>query len=80
MAIKVSIVTARAEVQLKEYTEKLEKMNVEELLAEFFSYLDYTETSDNDHTFNPITIGCCRIQMMQPLGVVLEKLREISKP
>ena len=51
-------------------------MSTNEILAEFISYLDYIEESESGREFHPITIGSCRVLMMQPLDMVLEKMRE----
>jgi len=58
-----------------EYAAKLDTMSVRELIAEFFSYLDYTEESDSGREFHPITIGSCRVLMSEPLGMCLDRLR-----
>lgn len=60
----------------KEYQEKLNNMELKDIVREFISYLDYTEETDSGREFHPITIGSCRILMTQPLGMCLNKLRE----
>lgn len=68
----------RADVSEKlreEYAKKLVGMSVEELVAEFFSYLDWTEESDSGRVFRPITIGSCRVLMTQPLEMCMAELR-----
>ena len=52
---------------------------LKEAVYEFFTkYLNRVEYSDSDRPFNPITIGCCRVMMLQPLGDLLNKMRELS--
>jgi hypothetical protein len=55
------------------------KEPLKEAVYEFFTkYLNRVEYSDSDRPFNPITIGCCRVMMLQPLGDLLNKMRELS--
>ena len=61
---------------LAEYIEKVRQLDTVELIAEFLSYLDYTEESDSGNVFHPITISSCRVLMSQPLDVVLDALRQ----
>ena len=49
--------------------------SLEELVKEFFSYLDYTETSDNGNVFHPITIGCCRVMMHDKVDNCLKAMK-----
>lgn len=52
---------------------------LEECVKEFFEkYLDYTEESDSGRMFNPITIGCCRAHMLEPLNNLLDKMAQLS--
>jgi hypothetical protein len=52
---------------------------LKEVVYEFFTkYLNRVEESDGGRMFNPITIGCCRVMMLEPLGEVLEKMRVLS--
>ncbi len=52
---------------------------LKEAVYEFFTkYLNRVEYSDSDRPFNPITIGCCRVMMLKPLGDLLDKMRELS--
>jgi len=78
MAESFSVRLDRADVLRKEYQTKLDTMSPQELIREFFSYLDYTEESESGKEFNPISIGSCRVLMTQPLNMVLKKLREAS--
>lgn len=47
-----------------------------ELVKEFFSYLDYTEESDFGREFHPVHISCCRCMMMKDIEKCLIALRE----
>ena len=76
MAISFAVRTDVTEVLRKEYQAKLDTMSTNEILAEFISYLDYTEESESGREFHPITIGSCRVLMTQPLNMILEKMRE----
>lgn len=78
MATSFPIRTDTAQPVREEYTKTVSKMSPNELIAEFLSYLDYTEVSDNDHVFHPITIGSCRVMMQEPLGIVLGQMRELA--
>jgi len=65
---------------MNQFTIKKEpKDQLKEAVYEFFTkYLNRVEYSDSDRPFNPITIGCCRVMMLQPLGDLLDKMRELS--
>ena len=48
-------------------------------VKEFFNkYLNIVEESDSGRLFNPITIGCCRVMKVEPLGQLLEKMRVLA--
>ena len=79
MARYFPIRTDKAEGVREEYQTELNCMTSQELLNEFFSYLDYTEESDSGREFHPIEFSSCRVMMSEPFGMVLQKLREISK-
>lgn len=57
-------------------------MNNDELkdcVKEFFEkYLNRREESDSGKMFSPITIGCCRAMMLEPLNELMEKMRVLS--
>lgn len=73
-------VRADASEELKKYyAEKLDTLDLSELMKEFMSYLDYTEETDSGTVFHPICISSCRVLMTQPLGMCLEKIREALK-
>lgn len=74
----VGFTSVRADIskeRLDLYKDSLISMNLRELVNEFFTYLDYVEETDSGREFNPITIGCCRILMSQPLDACLKQLR-----
>lgn len=50
-----------------------------QLVYEFFTnYLNLVEESESGRLFNPITIGCCRVMMLEPLDRLLDRMRELS--
>lgn len=55
------------------------KDELKELVKTFFNdYLNLVEESDSGRLFHPVTIGSCRVMLMEPLGELLEKMRELS--
>lgn len=44
-------------------------------LTKLFAMLDYQEESDGGKIFNPVTISCCRVMMVQKLNEVLNALK-----
>ena len=54
------------------------KDELKECVREFFSYLDTVEESDSGREFHPVTISCCRTMMMEPLSLVLKRMKELS--
>lgn len=50
---------------------------LEQLIKEFFGYLDYTEESDSGRIFHPITISCCRVMMHDKVDLCLKRMKEI---
>ena len=79
MVCSFAVRTDRSETLRKEYKEKLDGMNIVDLVNEFFSYLDYTEESESGREFHPISIGSCRCLMSEPLQMCITKLREKAK-
>lgn len=71
-----SVRTDEANKRLAEYIEKVRQLDTVGLIAEFLSYLDYTEETDSGRVFHPITISSCRVLMSEPLSVVLDALRQ----
>lgn len=54
-------------------------LELQELVKEFFTkYLNYVEETDSGRPFNPVTIGCCRSLMLEPLNKLLDRMRELS--
>lgn len=78
MVFSFAVRTDVTEERKKEYAEKLDEMSIEQLIGEFLSYLDYKEVKD-DHEISPIQISCCRCLMIEPLQMVLDRLRDKSK-
>jgi hypothetical protein len=69
------------------YTQPVDAVNMsqervdelKECVHEFFTkYLNHVEESDSGREFNPITIGCCRALMLEPLNQLLERMRVLS--
>ena len=44
----------------------------------FEDFLNVREESDSGRVFAPITIGCCRVMMTEPLSNLLDKMRKLS--
>jgi hypothetical protein len=54
-------------------------LELQPLVKEFFNkYLNRVEESDSGREFNPVTIGCCRALMLEPLNELLERMRVLS--
>jgi len=51
---------------------------LKECVREFFTYLDYTEESDNGKMFHPIAISCCRVMKIEPLNNLLDEMKALS--
>ena len=52
---------------------------LKEAVKEFFNkYLNRVEESDSCYLFHPISVSCCRVLMIEPLGKLLETMRELS--
>lgn len=50
------------------------------LVRDFFeNYLDVWEESDSGREFHPIHISCCRCMKIEPLNILLERMRELSE-
>ena len=59
-----------------DYAKTIDAMSLQDLVKEFFTYLDYVEETSSGREFHPITIGSCRILMSEPLDMCMKKLRE----
>ncbi len=57
----------------------LNQKTLNELVTEFFSYLDLVEESDNGNLFHPVTIGCCRNMIIPKLENCLKEMKKIIK-
>jgi hypothetical protein len=44
----------------------------------FEDYLNYQEESDSGQVFNPIHVSCTRVMMIEPLGKLLNRMKELS--
>ena len=67
------------EVIAAELRNEEDALELQKLVKEFFDkYLNYTEESDGGRLFNPVTISCCRVMMVEPLGELLQKMRLLS--
>lgn len=65
--------------RLKEELKSKKTDELKDTVHKFFTvYLNRVEESDGGRLFNPITIGCCRVMMVQPLGELLERMRVLS--
>ena len=54
-------------------------IELQTLVKDFFeNYLDAWEESDSGREFHPITISCCRCMRLEPLNVLLTRMRELS--
>ena len=57
-----------------------DKVELQTLVKDFFeNYLDVWEESDSGREFHPITISCCRCMKIEPLNILLERMRELSE-
>jgi 3'-phosphoadenosine 5'-phosphosulfate sulfotransferase (PAPS reductase)/FAD synthetase len=56
-----------------------EGAELKQVVREFFKFLDLVEESDGGRMFHPVTIGCCRAMMLEPLNEILDKMKELSK-
>ena len=72
------------EVEIKEALRQALAMEpredeLKECVHEFFTkYLNYVEETYSGRPFNPVTIGCCRSLMLEPLNKLLDRMRELS--
>ena len=54
-------------------------LELQGLVKEFFEkYLNRVEESDGGKEFSPVTIGCCRAHMLEPLNKLLDKMAKLS--
>lgn len=54
-------------------------LELQKLVKEFFEkYLNRVEESDEGREFSPITLGCCRAAMLEPLNNLLDRMAKLS--
>jgi hypothetical protein len=54
-------------------------LELQGLVKEFFEkYLNRVEESDEGREFSPITLGCCRAAMLEPLNNLLDRMAKLS--
>lgn len=58
------------------YKDWLKDADSATLIAELFSYLDYTEESDSGRVFHPISISSCRLLLSPMVDNLLAELRK----
>lgn len=70
----------RAEAAVKTERESAtEGQKLKEAVKELFNtYLNRVEESDSGYPFHPVTVSCCRVMLLKPLGELLETMRELS--
>jgi hypothetical protein len=56
-----------------------EREELQMLVKDLFEkFLDTWEESDSGREFHPITISCCRCMKIEPLNILLKRMRELS--
>ena len=56
-----------------------EAEELKQLVKSFFEdYLNYQEETDEGRVFNPIHVSCTRVMMIEPLGKLLNRMKELS--
>ena len=64
---------------MKAYEAYNNTIELKGLVKELFEeYLDVVEESDSGREFHPITISCCRCMKVEPLNILLKRMRELS--
>ena len=54
-------------------------LELQKLVKEFFEkYLNRVEESDEGREFCPVSIGCCRAAMLEPLNNLLDRMAKLS--
>lgn len=77
---RLSVNLERNKNQAEEYKKALLDSSDKELIAEFFSYLDYTEVSDSGREFHPISLSSARCMITKSMSMCLQEMRKrISK-
>ena len=73
-AFDADVAKIREEMQQEERDAELR-----ECVKEFFDkYLNRVEESDEGREFNPITLNCCRVMMLEPLNDLLTRMAKLS--
>ena len=66
--------TIREEMQQEERNAELRQC-----VKEFFEkYLNRVEVTEEGQEFSPITLGCCRAAMLEPLNNLLDRMAKLS--
>ena len=56
-----------------------DETELKECVKELFEkYLNRVEDSESGKLFNPVTIGSCRVMLIEPLNELLERIRKLS--
>lgn len=56
-----------------------ESDELKQCVKEFFEqYLNRREESDSGRLFAPISVSCCRVMLVEPLGTLLERMQVLS--
>lgn len=77
---KLSVNLERNKNQTEEYKQELLDSSDKELIAEFFSYLDYTEVTDSGKEFHPVSLSSARCMITESMSMCLQEMRKrISK-
>ena len=64
---------------MKAYEAYNNTIELKGLVKELFEeHLDVVEESDSGREFHPITISCCRCMKVEPLNILLKRMRELS--
>lgn len=68
------------EGDIKDAIEMLRELDeLKSLVKSFFDdYLNVLEVSDGGRVFNPIYISCCRSLKMKSLGILLDRMQDLS--
>ena len=54
-------------------------LELQKLVKEFFEkYLNRVEVTEEGQEFSPITLGCCRAAMLEPLNTLLDRMAKLS--
>jgi hypothetical protein len=76
MVAHSAVRTDEANKRQAAYEDWLKDTDTATLVAEFISYLDYTEESDSGRVFHPIGISSCRVVISPMIDLLLKELRK----